>query len=352
MAAKEIQTSIDAGVTWRTMPGSTGVFNEESTPIDDTIFGNIYQSQEAGLVSWTMTGEAIWKGFAGYKAALKEVGTGTATTGEAMSLESGQIYAIDDTTKQIWDRNSAITVYDGTTDVTNEVEWYDYLFGRVKFLDTYTVVGSITIDVTYFPTATLGRGNSYTLTMTSNMIDNSDFPSTQANGGYRTFEAGLRTVELELGGIFDAAVDAHAKLKARGTIIIEVDPAGDGESIARGFFRMITANQSGDVGALEESTLNFTLNVPDDDQMYIPFGWQHGAGTLLSQSIRDILDKWLHPSDNTFLARYLPEGTIGNSPLDGVEGDVLLSDISLSGGLEDMNVFTAEMQGSGEHTEV
>lgn len=352
MAAKEVQISVDAGVTWRTLPGSTGAFNEETTSIDDTIFGNIYASAEAGLIAWTISAEAIWKGFAGYKADLKEIGTGVAATGEAMSLDSGQIYSIDDTTKEIWDRESTITVYDGTTDVTSEVEWYDYLFGRIKFVDTYTVLGAVTIDVTYFPTSTLGKGNSYTLTMTANMIDNSDFPTTQANGGYRTYEAGLRTVELELGGIFDATVDAHTKLNTRDTIIVEIDPAGDGYSVGRGFFRMMSNAQSGDVGALEESTLNFSLNVPDDDFMLQPFGWKHDVGTTLSQAVQDILGKWLDTADNTFMARYLPEGTTGNSPLDGVEGDVLLTDVSLSGGLDDMNVFTAELQGSGAYTEV
>lgn len=352
MAAKAIQASFDSEVTWGTLPGSTGAHSQEATQINDTIFGNIYQSNEAGLINWGFTGEAIWKGFAGYKAELKEIGSGTAATGEAMSLESGQIYAIDDTTKEIWDRESVITVYDGTTDVTSEVEWYDYLFGRLKFVDTYTVLGAVTIDVTYFPTATLGRGNSYTLTMTAEMIDESDFPATQANGGYRIFSAGLRTVEVEIGGIFDANTDAHNKLNSRDTIIIEVDPAGDGESIARGFFRMVTGNQSGDVGALEEQTMNFALNVPDDDLMYIPFGWQHGANTTLSATVQGMLGKWLHADDNTFVARYLPSGSPGQTPLDGEKGDVLLSDMSLSGGLDDMNVFTAEMQGTGALTQV
>lgn len=352
MAAKAIQVSFDDGSTWGTLPGSTGAHSQEATQIGDTIFGNIYQSQEAGLINWGFTGEAIWKGFAGYKAKLKEIGSGTTATGEAMSNDSGQIYSIDDATKEIWDRTSTITVYDGTDDVTDQVEWYDYLFGRLKFDDGYTVLGSITIDVTYFPTNTLGRGNSYTLTMTANMIDESDFPETQANGGYRVFSAGLRTVELELGGIFDADVDAHTKLNSRDTIIIEIDPAGDGESIARGYFRMVTGSQSGDVGALEESTLNFSLNVPDDDLLNTPFGWQHGTNTTLSSTVRGMLGKWLDPDNNIFKARYLPSGSTGQTPLDGEMGDVLLADISLSGGLDDMNVFTVEMQGTGELTQV
>lgn len=352
MAAKTVQVSIDSEVTWRTLPGSTGSLSEESTPIDDTIFGNSYMSQEAGLIAWSISAEAMWKGFAGYKAKLKEAGTPTVATAEAMTLESGQIFFIDNVTKEIWDRTAAIVAYDGVTDVTAEVEWYDYLFGRLKFVDTYTVVGTITVDITYIPTVTLGKGNSYTLTMTADMIDNSDFPTTQANGGYRTYESGLRTVELEISGIFDATVDAHTKLNTRGTIIVEIDPAGDGYSVGRGFFRMTTNSQSGDVGALEESTLNFVLNVPDDDLLLQPFGWKHDAGTTLSQAVQDVLGKWLDTTDNSLIARYLPTGVTGASPLDGIKGTILFSDISLSGGLDDMNTFTAEMQGSGAYTEV
>lgn len=352
MAAKQIQISVDgAQAVWRTLPGSTGAFNEETSPIDDTIFGNIYQSQEAGLIGWSISADAIWKGFAGYLVELKQQGTSTSTTAEAMANESGLIYKISNATHNCWDRSAAITVYDDSSPVdAANIEWIDFLFGRVKFVTGYSVTGAITVDCYYFPLVTLGKGNSYTLTMTANMIDNTDFPTAQANGGYRTFDSGLRTIELEVGGIFDASVDAHGIVSDRSEILIEIDPAGDGLSIARGYFRSLGASQTGDVGALEESTLTFSLNVPDQENLYEAFNWQHDSSTLLSQSVRDILDTWLAGDECD--ARYLPTGATGASPLDGVQGKVRFSDISLSGGLEDMNTFAAEMQGSGAYTEV
>jgi uncharacterized protein (UPF0212 family) len=50
--------------------------------------------------------------------------------------------------------------------------------------------------------------------------------------------------------------------------------------------------------------------------------------------------------------RYLPQGAIGQTPLDGIEGAFVVADVSLSGGLSDMNVFQVELQGTGQYTEV
>ena len=288
--AKVIQVSDDSGANWHTLPGSTGEFSPDGEPITDTIFGQTFNSQFTGLLTWAMTANAIYKGFAGYQATLLQTGTGTGATGESMSQESGLIYIIDDTSKRIWDRSATITVFDNAVDHTADVEWFDYLFGRIKFNTGYTVTGPVTIDVTYFGTSVLGRGNSYTLTMSAATKDLSTFNTTQANGGYRTFDPGLRTVELEIDGIFDAATNAKSDLAARNELIVEIDPAGDGLSVARGFFRITSAPQSGDVGALEEQTISLALSVPDDDNLLIPFKWNHAVGTTLNTATQIILD--------------------------------------------------------------
>lgn len=350
MAAKEIQVSSDGGSTWFTLPGSTGEFSPEGEALTDTIFGQTFQSQFTGLIGWTVSANSIFKGFAGYQAKLLKTGSGTATTAEAFSQESGQIYKIDDSTKEIWDRNATITVFDDAADVTDQVEWFDYLFGRLKFLDSYTVTGVITADLTWFGTTVLGKGNAYTLTQTAAAIDNTTFEIAQGNSGTNTFEPGLRTVELELEGIFDAATNAKADLQARNELIVEIDPAGDGLSNARGFMRITSSPQSGDVGALEEQTISLAVSVPDDDLMLSPFRWEHDAATTLNQATQIILDSW---QDQTEIdVRYLPSGTPGQSPLDGITGKVIMTDVSLSGGLSDMNIFSAEMQGTGQWTEV
>ena len=349
--AKSIRISTD-DVTYVTLPGSQGEFSADGESIEDTILGQSFTSMDTGLTSWSVSSDAIWKGAAGYIANLMSVGTPTAATTEAMTLVSGKTYQIDDTAKEIWDRSATITVYDNAVDHTADVATIDYLFGQVTFDSTYTVTGPITIDVEYFPIAVIGCAQSYTLTMTADTIDNTCFNTAQANGGRRTYDAGLRTVSFEIQGVYSPTEDWKTEVQARTEIIIEVDPAGDGLSVARGFFKLSTQSQSGAVGALEQETLNFNLYVPTEStnpEVYVPFGWKHEAGTTLNSACRMLLDSW-EQELNTYYVNYLPSGTAGQSPLDGASGQFVVTDASLSGDLSSMNVFQASMQGTGAFT--
>lgn len=350
--AKKIQISPDGGTTYNDLPGGNGNYEAEAEGIEDTIFGQTYSSQEVGLINWKVGAEGIFKGFAGYLADLLKQGTSTTMTDEAMSVVSGKTYSIDDSAKDIWDRSgSGVTFKDNAVDVTaSNIESIDYLFGRVTFASGYSVTGPILAAGNYFPVVSIGKGNAYSLTMSANAIDNSDFETTQSNGGYRTFEAGLRSVSLEISGIFDSTEASMADLADRNELIIEIDPAGDGSSIARGFFKIMSTGQGGAVGGLEDETVNFVLNVPQDTKIEFVFNWRHSS-TTLATSIQNLITSWLTEL-NTYDVRYLPQGSVGQSPTDGKEGDFVVTDISLSGGLSNMNVFTVELQGTGVVTTV
>lgn len=351
--AKVVQISNDGGSTWDNLPGSQASFNVAGEPIDDTILGQTYSSSEIGLLGWGVSSDGIWKGFAGYVAQLLKSGAATVADGEAFTLVSGKTYSIDAAAREIWDRTDTVTVWDGVTDVTDEVESIDYLFGRITFKSTYTVIGAITADISYFTPVAIGKANSYTLTMSAEEIDESDFATVQANTGYRVFTPGLRTVNLELGGIFDATEALAADVQARTELIIEVDPAGDGSSIARGYFKAVDTGQSGSVGGLEEESVNFALTVPDETVgpiVELPFNWRH-TNTTMNAAIQSAIASWLGEL-NTYDVRYLPQGAITQSPLDGKEGDIMFTDISLSGGLDTMNVFNIELRGTGAVTTV
>ena len=351
--AKVIRISTD-GTNWNNLPSSEGAFNNEAEGIDDSILGNTYRSSEIGLLGWNVSANGIYKGFAGYLADIEAPGTSTAMTDEATSLVSGLTYQIDDVTRRVLDRSVAITVEDNAVAVSaNDIESIDYLFGRVTFVTGYTVTGAITITGNYLPRVVLGRGNSYTLTMQAETIDETDFQTAQGNGGTRVFTPGLRTVALELGGIFSASENAKDDLKNRNELIISVDPTGDGTSIARGFFKLANTGQSGAVGALEEETLTFQLQVPVESTnptIEFPFNWEF-SNTTLQQAVQDLITSWLSEL-NTYKVQYLPSGATGQTPLDGIEGDFMVADLSLQGGLSNMNVFTAELQGTGGWTEV
>ena len=343
MAAKLIQVSDDGGSTWNTIPGPGGEFSSEGETIDDTILGQVFSSTEAGLIGWSISTSAFFKGFAGYNAAIKQQGTSTAMTSEATTNTTGNSYQIDDVTKRIWDRSATFTFSDGGGVIPDsEVESINYLTGTVTF--NVAPTPPVTVDGNYFPTVTLGTANTFTQTQTAEAIDNTDFATAQGNGGYRTFEYGLKTVEVSLSGFYDATNAFKDELAARNEIIIEIDPRNDTFDVSRGFFRLTNQSQSGDVGALEEEEITASLNVPTG-KVEIPYTWVHDdAQSTLPTAVRILLDAW--ENETTLQARYLPDG------IAGVSGSVIVTDMSMSSGLDDMVTFEVTLQGSGSTTAV
>lgn len=342
MAAKIVQVSSDNGATWHTLPGSTGSVSEESAAATDTIFGQSYQSSEVTLINWSVSANSVYKGFAGYKAKIKKPGTPTAMTTEAMTLVSGKTYRINDLTKRVWDRTATFTVFDNAVDHTADVDSFDYLFGTVTFDAAYTVTGPVTVSGTFLPMTDIAAAQSYTLTQTADAIDQTAFDVAQGNGGKRVFIPGLRTVAVNLSGFWSSSSTWRTDLSNRTEYVIEVNPDGLGNSIARGFFKLQTHGQSGDVGALEEETLTFNHQVPLGPEF--PFNWLHTGATTLSQAVQIVLTSWLNQT--VIDVRYLADG------VNGFSGDCVVTNVSLEGSLDGMNTFNVDLQGSGAQTAV
>jgi hypothetical protein len=340
--AKRIRVSDDAGTTYYTMPGSSGEMSYEAGEIDDTIFGQNFKSSQPGIVNWNITSNAYYKGFSGYVADLKKIGSSsTAMMDEAMSLVSGKTYQVTSSSKRILDRAVAVVVKDNTVAVdADDIENIDYLFGRVTFVSGYTVTGPVTITNAYFTTSSIAKGRSFTLTQTSDAVQTTTFDEAQTNGACHTFDYGLKTVALEVGGVFAASNDFQDLVAARTELIIEINPEGAGQSVARGYFKAMSQSQSGNVGDLEEETITFNLSVPAVDNMKRPFGWLHSSSTLTT-AVQKALTAW--EDETTLDVQYLPDGVISG----GKQGTCIITEISLSGGLESMNEFSVTYQGTG-----
>lgn len=336
--AKRVQISPNDGTNWYTFPGDKGEFHNDATAIKDTILGQDFQSDQTGMISWNITTNGLYKGFAGYVAKILSGGTPTTFTTLAASLVSGKTYKITDTTKNVWDRNTAIAVFDNAVSHTADVASIDYLNGTITFASGYTVTGPVTISGKYLPMTQVAKANSFTLTQTAATIDNSVFETAQANGGYKTFEYGLRTVSLSLKGIYAASNGFEALLASRVEMVIEINPDGNHKSVARGWFKPMSTSQSGNVGALEEQDLNFTLSVPDQSDISLPFGWTFASDTTLSRALREAILAW--QTGDVTLVNYLPNGTTGR------QGDAVVTDVTLTGGLDVMNDFSVKFQGS------
>lgn len=342
--AKRVRISDDNGANWYTLPGNTAEFSNEAGDLDDTVFGQNFGSTQTGLIGWTISANGLWKGFAGYVAKILKSGASTTFATLPFTLVSGKTYKINDTTKNVWDRTATFTVFDNAVDHTADVESIDYLFGRVTFKSAYTVTGPVTVTGKYLPTSSVGCANAFTLTQTANAVDNTCMDTAQSNAGHRTYEYGLKTVSLDLDGVYKVANGFRTLLENRTELIIEIDPSGTGKSVARGFFKAMSAGQSGDVGDLEQETVTFNLSVPDIDTLPYPFHWIHDVTSTLNTALVKALNAW--EASALIDIQYLYDGT------NGVAGDAVITDLTLAGGLEAMNEFTVNVNGSGALTAV
>lgn len=346
MAAKRIRYSFDNGTVWATLPGSTGERQTELEPVKDTVFGQNWESEQPTIGKWMVSANAYYKGFAGYVAVIKQTGTSTVMTAEAMSLVSGKTYQITAATKRVIDYNVTLTVFDNAVNQNANVESIDYLNGQVTFKAGYTVTGPVTITGAYLPLAVLAKARGFQLTQTSAEIDTSDYETAQANGGWRTYKNGLKTVKLEVTGVYDYTNKFTTPLATRSLLVIEV--AIDGASantVFRGFFKRTAHSQKGDVGALEEQTMTFSLWVPDGDLVLAPFKWYFAAGSTLNAAVKGALNAF--QSSTAFDVEYAPEDDTAV-----YRGDCIITEASLANNFDGQNEFRMNVRGSGAMTVV
>lgn len=349
MGAKAIKVSSD-GSTYYTLPGNTGDWTDTASVVDDTIFGQNYKSSQSDMIDWKVTANAHYKGYGGYSVTIKQQGSSTAFTNEAVTL-AGQVATIANFAKSLWDDSIAIVVKDGSTDITSHVDSIDYLFGIVYINSGYTILGTITIaSGHYFPLTTLAKYQKYSLTQSQASIDNSDIPTASGNSGLRTFQYGLITISLQVDGVYSITSAYHAALTARSVVVIEICPDGGGKSVARGFFKPTSRKQSGNVGALEVETMSWDLFVPASvvtATLQTPFNWQFYS-TDLTVAVQKLITAFL--AQTSLTVKYLPDGGLTSNA--GLQGSCIVADLTLTGGIGSMNTFAVTLQGSGTVTAI
>ncbi len=350
MAVKVVSVSDDSGASWFDLPGDGFDYNHDADSITDTILGQTYASAFSGLITWGVGGNVIFKGVAGYNCSIKKTGTTTAYTDEPMSLVSGKTYKVTNAAKNVFDRAVALVFEDnGVVVDAEDIESVDYLYGRVTFVSGYTVTGPVTVaSGSYLPLASVGKFKELSLTQTAEANDDTYYQIAQSNGGYKVHNYGLRTVSLEASGIYDSASDFDSLIQARQELILEIRPANDELTIARGYFRAMTNNNSGDVGATEAESVNFELNVPYDSTggaAIVPFKWLIDTTSTIPSAVRKCIDAWQNTTD--LLVRYSPNGVGGAGEK---EGNAIVTEVSFASSIDGTNDYSVTFMGDGAIT--
>lgn len=342
MASKRVRVSSD-NTTFYTLPGASGEKRTDISTFDDTVFGQDYKSENVSMSEAMISGNAYYKGVAGYTAVIRKGGTPTAMTAEACSLVSGKTYQVTSTVKRIIDYGSALTVLDNAVDKTAFVLSIDYLSGTITFLSSYTPTGPITLTGKYVPTTQLAKGRSFTLTQQCAPIDNTTYEVAQANSAWRTFTQGLRSVQFEMGGIHDAADTFLTDMNAGTLLYLEVTPNGGTDTLFRGFFKRTNHAIQGNVGALEAATFTFTLYVPDGSLVAAPFLWYFTSSTM-NMAIQKVITSFQNGTN--LYVQYLPDG------LTGTQFSCVTTECSLTNQMEGQNEFRFNFRASGAPTTI
>jgi hypothetical protein len=337
--AKTVQVAKLSTGPWVTLAGNDASITLDGNELDTGIFGTSFNSSITGIISHSLSANAMLRKTAGYNARLKTIGASTVFTGEAMTLVSGKTYVITDKTKNFWDFNAPITVLAGGTAINaSNILRIDHIVGKVTFVASYTPASPVTVTGKFFPTSEFGKVRSISLTQSADTIETGSFETIGSNGGFETYRATLKTVSADLEGFYNVDSDWYSTLLDRDELVLEIDWDGKGSTICRGIFRVMSDGQSGGIGGDETESVSLVLAVPEG---VTPFGWYFGANSDAPESVKIIIESW--ENGGSIFARYLPEG-VGKR---GYQGEYVVTDCSLSTAVDAIGEMSIEGQGTG-----
>ncbi|MEW5725090.1 MAG: hypothetical protein AB1896_18400 [Thermodesulfobacteriota bacterium] len=203
----------------------------------------------------------------GYKTTVKKSGTSTAFTDEPMSLVSGNTYQITDAAKRVFDRSQVPTFKEALVAIpSSDVVSVDYLNGKVTFATPKT--GTVYVTGKYMPLAAIGGGHSYSLSVSREILDDTDY--VQANvSASRHRTSGLLDVAVTIGRLENLANDFFDLIEGGQAVVIEIDRGGSGDK-AKGWFVLESIANAGEVATLETGDLSFQL----DGDSRADFSWR------------------------------------------------------------------------------
>jgi len=192
-------------------------------------------------------------GTPGFLTKVNITGTATAMTSQAMSTHStvANTYRINSTARRVWNRDANLTFYEnsGSSAVAaipaSQIASINYLFGKVTF--NATQIEPVSVSGQYLPLTAVAGGNSYQLSISREMLDDTDY----STSGWRTRQQTFTDVSLTIGRFDNVDLSLHNRLVSGQSLVAEVRPGGSTSLVARGFFIVESESRAGDVGGLE-----------------------------------------------------------------------------------------------------
>jgi hypothetical protein len=161
-------------------------------------------------------------GIAGRKALVKVTGAPVTFTAEA-TTDSGdhQTYQITSATKRVWDRATTLVVNVAGVP-TGESYTFNRLTGRVTFATVNAGRGAVTLDGAYLPLATAIGAKNYSISLTKQMLVDTDFDSANTNNGFNTYQGGQLDVEGSIGRRLTVDTALRDALLASNPVVIQL----------------------------------------------------------------------------------------------------------------------------------
>lgn len=191
---------------------------------------------------------------AAHQTTVDTVGASTVFTAEAFSVLSGNTWQIDDTSKRIWDPDTALTFRDsGAVDITSDVVSKDYLLGTVTFGSSHTPGDG---TGAYLPAVTVAEAREFTINLTKDLPDTTVFGDT-----VRKRTTALGDANGSIGSLDDTSdalfgSTSLSDLWENGTpFVLSIRPGGGGD-----YIRLWALFPGVDLGASVDDLVNATLS--------------------------------------------------------------------------------------------
>jgi hypothetical protein len=195
---------------------------------------------------------------------------------EATTLQEHNVYRITAAGRRLLDPTVAVVVDDGGSAIdAADVEFIDYLTGKVYLVPTYAPSGAITVDANYLPVTTICDVKEYSVSFDNGYVDATKFCSGGAMARHKTLRDATGTLGiLSLGDEAIVGVSFDSLFGDGNDFILEIDPDGTGDYVRRLLVKISQLDTSASPDALVETEVGFSIAAKKSVEGYdVSWSW-------------------------------------------------------------------------------